>query len=71
MFETGGWKILQLSNRKLLQEFIEDAVTVELLIGTLSRDSVLVMHYAVTSTREGIHGMMQCYRRQHTLAEAH
>ena len=61
MFEIGGWKIMQLSNRKLLEEFIEEVVLQ--LVGTLSRDFVLVMHYAVTSTREGLHGMMQCYRR--------
>ena len=68
MFDIGGWKFLQLSDRKLFEDFIEEAVTVELLIGTLSRDLVLVMHYAVTSTREGLHGMMQCYRRQHFAA---
>ena len=68
MFEIGGLNILQLSNRKLLEEFIEEAVTAELLVGTLSRGSVLVMHYAVTSTREGLHGMMQCYRQQHFVA---
>ena len=33
MFEVGGWKILQLSNRKLFEEFIEETVSVELLIG--------------------------------------
>ena len=66
VFEIGGWKILQLSNRQLLVEFIEEVVLQ--LVGSLSRDSVLVMHYAVTSTREGLHGMMQCYRRQHFAA---
>ena len=68
MFEIGGWKMMQLSNRKLFEEFIEEAATAELLIGPLSRDSVSAMHYAVTSTREGLHGMMQCYRRQHFAA---
>ena len=68
MFEIGGWRILQLSNRKLFEEFIEEAVVVELVIGILSRDSVLVMHYAVTATLEGLHGMMHCYRRQHFAA---
>ena len=57
---------MQLSNRQLLVESIEEVVLQ--LIETLSRDSVLVMHYAVTSTREGLHGMMQCYRRQHVAA---
>ena len=68
IFKTGGWTILQLSNRKLFEELIEEAVTVELLVGTPSRDSVFVMHCAVTSTREGLHGMMQGYRRQHFAA---
>ena len=66
MLEIDGWKILRLSNRKLLEEFID--VTVELLIGTLCRDSFSAMHYAVTSTREGLHGMMHRYRRQHFAA---
>ena len=52
---------------KLFEEF-EEAVTVELPTGTLSRDSVLAMHYAVTSTCEGLHGMMQCHWRQHFAA---
>ena len=43
MFEIGGWKVLQFSNRKLLEEFIDIAATVALLIGTRSRDSSLVM----------------------------
>ena len=64
MFETGGWKIRQLSNRKLLGEFIEEASTATLRIRILSTDSSIVMHCAVTSTREGLHGMIQCYRRQ-------
>ena len=68
MFEIGAWKFLQLSNRKLLAEFIEETVAVELLIGTVSRDSVLVMHNAVTSTREGLREMMHCCRRQHFAA---
>ena len=57
---------LQLSNRKLLGKFIEEAAVEALLIGFfLSRESFSAMHHAVTSTREGRHGMMQCYRRQH------
>ena len=66
MFEIGGKKTLQLSNRKLLKEFIEE--TVLQLTGIPSRYSFSAMHYAVTSTREGLHGMMQCYRRQHFAA---
>ena len=62
------WEIPQFSDRKLFGEFIEEAVIVELLIGIESRDSVFVLHYAVTSTREGLHCMMQCYRRQHFAA---
>ena len=55
MFKTDGWKILQLSNRKLLEEL-------------RSRDSSLVMRYVGTSTREGLREMVQCYRRQHFAA---
>ena len=62
------WEILQFIDRKLFEEFIEEAVTVELLVGIESRDSVFVLHYAVTSTREGLHEMMQCHRRQHFAA---
>ena len=36
MFKIGGWKILQLSNRKPLEEFFEEAATVALLIGILT-----------------------------------
>ena len=68
MFDIGGWKILQLSNRKLVEEFIEEATTVALLFGILSKDSSLVMRYVGTSTREGLREMMQCYRRQHFAA---
>ena len=67
MFEIGVWKILQLSNRKLFEEF-EEAVLQ--LIGILSRDSSLVMRYVGTSTREGLREMVQCYRRQHFAASS-
>ena len=60
MFEIGVWKILQLSNGKLLEEFIEEAATVALLIGFLSRDSSLVMRCVVTSTREDLRERVQC-----------
>ena len=70
MFEIGGWKILQLSDRKLLEEFTEEAATVALLIGTLSRDSSLVMHYVKELMfPRGRHlTMVQCYRRHHFAA---
>ena len=73
MFEIGGWKILQLSNsfsnRKLLGEFIEEAVAA-LSSAILSRDSYLVMHHVkeLMSPREGLREMVQCYRRQHFAA---
>ena len=51
IFSIGGWKILQLSDRKLLEEFIEEAVLQ--LSGILNSDSSLVMHYVGTSTCEG------------------
>ena len=46
VFKNGGWKIRQLSNRKLLEEYIEEASTATLLIRILSRDSSFVMHKA-------------------------
>ena len=48
IFKIGRWKILQLSNRKLLEEFIEVAMLQ--FTGFLRRDSFSAMHYAVTST---------------------
>ena len=65
MFVFGGWKIMHFRNRKLVEEFIEEAATVALLIGSLSGDSSLVMRCAGTSTCEGLREMVQCYRRQH------
>ena len=51
MFQICGWKIVQLCNRKLVEEFIVEAATVALFFGILSRDSSLVMRYVGTSTR--------------------
>ena len=48
---------------KRLEEFKEEAATVAPLFGTLCRDSSLVM-----PLREGLHAMMQCYRRPHFAA---
>ena len=66
IFKIGGWKFLQLNNRELMEEFIEEAVLQ--LTGILSRDSFSAMHYAGTSTRESLHVMMLCYKRQHFAA---
>ena len=57
-------------NRKLLEESSEEDELQLLLIGILSRGSFLVMHYVkeLTLLREGLHEMMQCYRRQHFAA---
>ena len=68
-FEIGGWNTLQLSNRKLLEEFVEEAATVALHIGIRSRDPSLVMHYVkeLMFPRDGLREMMQRYRRQHLL----
>ena len=70
IFKIGGWKILQLSNRKLVGEFVEEAATVALLIGFLSGDSSLVIHNVkeLMFSREGLREMVQCYRRQHFAA---
>ena len=70
-FKIGGWKILQLSNRKVVEEFIEETATVALLVGNLlSRDSSLVIHNVkeLMFPREGLREMVQCYRRQHFAA---
>ena len=68
MFEMSGRNILQLCNRKFLEESIEGAATVALLIGILSREPSFVMRYVGTSTREGLRERVQCYRRQHFAA---
>ena len=51
--------ILQPSNRKLLEELIEETATVALLFGSLSKYPFLVMHYVkeLKLPREGLHGM--------------
>ena len=70
LFKVGGWKILQLSIRKLLEESIEEDELQLLFLGTLSRDSFLVMHHVkeLTLLREGLHEMVQRYKRQHFVA---
>ena len=78
--KIGGWNILQPSNRKLLEEFINENEP-RFLIRIPSSDSFLVSRYLerhFVSThpnvkewmplREGRHVMMQCYRRQHFVA---
>ena len=62
--------ILQLSNRKLLEESIEEDELQLLHIGILSEDSYLVTHYVkeLMLPREDLHGVMQCYMRQHFAA---
>ena len=71
IFKIGGWNILQFRNRKLLEESFEEAATVALLKGILSRDPSLVMHYLkeLMFPREGLHEMVQCYRRQQYIQE--
>ena len=64
LFLVGG-KLCISETEKLVEEFIEEAATVALLIGSLSGDSSLVMRCAGTSTCEGLREMVQCYRRQH------
>ena len=64
---------MDLSNRKLLEEFIEEAATVALLIGILSRDSSLVMHCVncvneLMFPRESLREMVQCHKLQHFAA---
>ena len=53
-----------------MEEIIEKAATVALLIGILSRDSSLVMHHVkeLMFPRAGLREMVQCYRRQHFAA---
>ena len=64
IFKVGGWKILQLSNRKLLEESIEEDELQLLLISILNRDSFLVMHYVkeLTLLRDGLHETVQCFK---------
>ena len=70
IFKIGGWNILQFSNRKLLEESYEEENYRCCLMGVLSRGSFLVMNYVkeLTLLREGLHEMMQSYRRQHFAA---
>ena len=69
VFKICGWNILQPSNRKLLEESIEED-ELQLLIGSLSKCPFLVMHYVqeLKLSREGLHEMMQCCKRQHFAA---
>ena len=77
IFKIGGWNSLQTSNRKLLEEFINENEP-WLLIEIPSRDPFLVTQYLerhsvssdqhikkLMSLREGLHVMMQCDMRQH------
>ena len=77
IFKIGGWNILQPSDRKLLEEFIDENEP-WLLNGIPSRDSSFMIQYLerhfvrsdqhvkeLMSLREGLHVMMQCYMRQH------
>ena len=70
IFEIGGWNILQPSIPKLLEESVEEDELQLLLVGILSRDSFFVRHCVkeLMPLREGLHEMMQCYRRQHYAA---
>ena len=69
-FKIRGWKSLQAMNQTLLEEFLDENELQLLLLGILSRDSFLVMHYVkeLTLLRQGLHEMMQCNRRQHFAA---
>ena len=80
MFKIGGWNILQPSNRKLLEEFINENEP-WLLIRVPSRDSFLMIQYLerhfvsadpnvkeLMPLREGLHEMTQRHRRQHFAA---
>ena len=77
IFKIGGLNSLQPINQNLLEEFIGEN-ELRLLIGIPSRDPFLVTQYLerhagssdqhmkkLTSLREGLHVMMQCYMRQH------
>ena len=48
IFKIGGWNIVQPSNRKLLEEFIDENEP-WLLIGIPSRDPILVILYLGTT----------------------
>ena len=79
-FNIRGWNVLQPSNRKLLEEFFNENEP-RLLIRTPSRDLFLMIQYLERHfvsadpnvkewipMREGLHEMMQCYRRHHFAA---
>ena len=80
IFKIGRWNILQPRNRRLLEELINENEP-WLLIRVQKRDSFLMMQYLERHSvsadsnvkefmplREGLHEMMQCYRRQHFAA---
>ena len=80
VFKIGGWNILQPSNRKLSEEFINENEP-WLSIRIPSRDSFLMIQYLerhfvsadpnvkeLMPLREGLYEMMQCYKRQHFAA---
>ena len=77
IFKIGGWTNLQPINQNLLEEIVDENEP-WLLIGSPNRDPFFVTQYLEThsanadqhmkklmSLREGLHVMMQCYRRQH------
>ena len=66
-FKIGGWNILQPSNRKLLEEFINENEP-WLLIRIPSSVSADPNVKELMPLREILHGMMHCYRRQHYAA---
>ena len=76
IFQIGGWNSVQPSDRKLLEEFIDENEP-WLLIGIPSRDPFLLTRYLerhsvssdqymknLMSLREGLHVIIQCYMRQ-------
>ena len=80
VFKIGGWNILQSSNRKLSEEFINENEP-RLSIRIPSRDSCFMIQYLeqpfvcdnlnVKESKpicEDLHEMMQCYRQQHSAA---
>ena len=77
IFKIGGWNILQPSNRKLLEEFVDENEP-WLLIRTQRKDSFLLIRHLerhlassdqhvkeLMPLREGLHERMQCDMRQH------
>ena len=72
IFKIGGWNILQPSNQKLLEEWINEN-NPRLLIGIPSRDSFFTKESRWQSRLstllcEDLHEIMQCHERQHFVA---